>query len=43
VITNPAAQALGFCVDVNAITRAGNRFSGDLVRPVLFVEDPKMR
>ena len=42
-ITDPIAQALGFCVDVNAITRAGNQFSGDLRIPVLFVEDLKMR
>lgn len=41
VITNPAAQQLGFCVDVNAITRTGNSFGGDLNLPVLFVEDPK--
>jgi hypothetical protein len=42
-IVNPAAQTLGFCLDVNAITRAGNRFTGDLRLPVLFVEDFKMR
>jgi hypothetical protein len=42
-ITDPIAQALGFCVDVNAITRTGNVFSGDLRIPVLFVEDLKMR
>ena len=42
-ITNPAAVAAGFCVNVNAITRVGNVFTGDLLRPVLFVEDPKMR
>jgi hypothetical protein len=42
-IINPAAQKLGFCLDVNAITRAGNRFTGDLRLPVLFVEDFKMR
>lgn len=41
VITDPAAQQLGFCVDVNAITRTGNSFGGDLNLPVLFVEDPK--
>lgn len=40
-ISNPDAKALGFCVDVNAITRAGNAFTGDLRVPVLFVEDPK--
>ena len=40
-ISNPAAQALGFCVDVNAITRTGNKFTGDLQLPILFVEDPK--
>jgi hypothetical protein len=42
-ITDPTAKALGFCVDVNAITRAGNLFSGDLHIPVLFVEDLKLR
>jgi hypothetical protein len=42
-ITNPAAKALGFCADVNAITRTGNLFTGDLRIPVLFVEDLKMR
>jgi hypothetical protein len=42
-IVAPAAVAAGFCVDVNAITRVGDCFTGDLLRPVLFVEDPKMR
>lgn len=42
-IVNPAAQQAGFCVDVNAITRADNSFTGALTIPVLFVEDPKMR
>lgn len=42
-ITDPIAQSVGFCVDVNAITRTGNLFSGDLRIPVLFVEDLKMR
>jgi hypothetical protein len=42
-ITSPAAKATGYCVDVNAITRTGNAFGGDLVRPILFVEDPRMR
>jgi len=42
-ITDPDALKAGFCVDVNAITRSGNSFTGDLIRPVLFVEDPKMR
>jgi hypothetical protein len=42
-IVDPAAQALGFCVDVNAITRTGNLFGGDLRIPVLFVEDLKLR
>ena len=42
-ITNPDAQTAGFCADVNAITRTGNLFSGDLRIPVLFVEDFKMR
>ncbi len=37
------AQLAGFCVDVNAITRAGNSFTGDLTIPVLFVEDIKLR
>lgn len=32
-----------FCVDVNAITRAENSFTGDLSIPVLFFDDPKMR
>jgi hypothetical protein len=42
-ITDTAALQAGFCVDVNAITRTGNVFTGDLVRPVLFIEDPRMR
>jgi hypothetical protein len=42
-IIDPAAQALGFCVDVNAITRTDNSFTGDLRIPVLFVEDLKLR
>jgi hypothetical protein len=42
-ITDPIAKSLGFCVDVNAITRTGNVFSGDLRIPVLFVEDLKLR
>ena len=42
-ITDPDAQAAGFCVDVYAISRAGNSFGGDLTIPVLFVEDPKLR
>ena len=42
-ITDPAAQAAGFCVDVYAIGRADNSFTGDLTIPVLFVEDPKLR
>jgi hypothetical protein len=42
-IVDPTAQALGFCADVNAITRTGNVFSGDLRVPVLFVEDLKLR
>ncbi len=37
------AQTTGFCVDVNAITRANNSFGGDLTIPVLFVEDLKLR
>lgn len=41
-ITDPAAQAAGFCVDVYAISRTDN-FGGDLTIPVLFVEDPKLR
>lgn len=43
VISYPAAVALGFCVDVNATTRTGNAFTGNLNQTVLFVEDPKMR
>ncbi len=43
VISSPAAVTLGFCVDVNATTRTGNAFSGNLNQTVLFVEDPKMR
>jgi len=39
----PDAQAAGFCVDVNAITRTGDLFGGDLRIPVLFVEDLKLR
>jgi hypothetical protein len=42
-ITDPAAQAAGFCIDVYAISRADNSFGGDLTVPVLFVEDPKLR
>lgn len=37
------AQAVGYCVDVNRITREGNSFTGDLRIPVLFVEDPRVR
>jgi hypothetical protein len=42
-ITDPAAIAAGFCVDVYSISRAGDSFGGDLTIPVLFVEDPKLR
>ena len=42
-IETSAAQTAGFCVDVNAITRAGNVFTGALTIPVLFVEDLKLR
>ena len=42
-ITNPAATAAGFCVDVYGISRAGGITSGALTLPVLFVEDPKIR
>ena len=42
-ILDPAAQAAGFCVDVNAITRAGDSFTGDLTIPILFVEDIRAR
>lgn len=42
-ITDADALGLGFCVDVNAITRTNNSFDGNLVVPVNFVEDPKMR
>ena len=38
-----AGQAAGFCVDVNAITRTNNLFTGDLNIPVLFVEDFRLR
>ena len=38
-----AAQTAGFCVDVNAITRSGDSFTGDLTMPVLFVEDFRLR
>jgi len=40
-IVDPAAQLAGFCVDVNAITRAGKSWTGKLRIPVLFVEDPR--
>jgi hypothetical protein len=39
----PEAQHLGFCIDVNAISRIGNKCRGDLKIPVLFVEDLKLR
>ena len=42
-IVAPAAVAAGFCVDVYAISRYCNSFYGDLTRPVLFVEDPRLR
>jgi hypothetical protein len=50
-ITFPGSQAptaenpdgKGFCVDVYAISRAGDSVDGDLTIPVLFVEDPKLR
>jgi hypothetical protein len=42
-IVTPEAQAAGFCVDVYAISRVDDSFSGDLTIPVLFVEDPKLR
>ncbi len=42
-IVSPAAVAAGFCVDVYAISRYCNSFYGDLTRPVLFVEDPRLR
>jgi hypothetical protein len=42
-IINPDARTLGFCVDVNAITRENNAFGGGLRQPVLFVEDLKLR
>jgi hypothetical protein len=39
-----AAQQVGFCVDVYAISRSNDdSFTGDLTLPVLFVEDPKLR
>jgi hypothetical protein len=42
-IVDPGAVAAGFCVDVNAITRAGGVFEGELRMPILFVEDPRIR
>ena len=42
-ILTSQAQAAGFCIDVNAITRAGNSFTGALSMPLLFVEDPRLR
>ena len=48
-IETAAAQTLGFCVDVNAITRyasgttGAQTFAGTLRIPVLFVEDPRVR
>jgi hypothetical protein len=42
-IVTSQAQSAGFCVDVNAISRANNSFTGDLTIPVLFVEDPIVR
>lgn len=42
-ILTSQAQAAGFCIDVNAITRAGNSFTGTLSMPLLFVEDPRLR
>lgn len=42
-ITSELALATGYCIDVNAITRSGNAFTGDLTRPVLLIEDPHMR
>jgi len=40
-IVDRAAQVAGFCVDVNAISRAGKSWTGKLRIPVLFVEDPR--
>ena len=42
-IVSVAARAAGFCVDVYAISRVDNSFTGDLTVPVLFVEDPRLR
>ncbi len=42
-IIDEAAKTAGFCIDVNAITRVGNEFGGDLIIPILFVEDIKAR
>lgn len=42
-ILTSQAQAAGFCIDVNAITRAGHSFTGALSMPLLFVEDPRLR
>ncbi len=49
IIADPDAQKLGFCVDVNAISRSGQKcdaqdcsaWSGNLTIPVLFVNDPR--
>jgi hypothetical protein len=42
-VTAPLALSVGYCIDVNAITRSGDSFTGDLTQPVLFIEDPRMR
>jgi len=43
VIADDPAKAVHFCVDVNAISRARNAFTGDLTLPVLFSEDITVR
>ncbi|TWP37428.1 hypothetical protein [Leekyejoonella antrihumi] len=47
VIESAAAKAAGFCVDVYAMSRAGEggrqSATGALTTPVLFVQDPKLR
>ena len=43
VIADGPATTLHFCVDVNAISRAGNKFTGDLTLSVLFSEDITVR
>ncbi|HTY72550.1 MAG TPA: hypothetical protein VMI11_09020 [Actinomycetes bacterium] len=42
-IVSTAAVAAGYCVDVYAMSRTDNSFTGDLTMTLLFVEDPKLR